>query len=636
MGVIWLALDQRLQRKVAIKLMNQPHAEGQWRARFEAEARAVARLQHPNVVQIFDYGISDEGAPYIVMEFLAGESLSERLHRVDAIPIDAFIPIFTQIAKGLQAAHQAGVIHRDLKPANIFLTPRRHGTVAKILDFGVASVRASLDSANQQLTEAKQLVGTPHYMSPEQALAESVDYRADLWALGVVAYRALTGRLPFNADVLTAVLLLICSSNHRHPSLLVDGLAPGVDQFFTRALAKDPAKRFADAHEMAGAFAALLPDSNPKKPVSILVVDDEPDVKQLFSQQFRRKIRNKEYSFVFAADGSDALSKLEEYPNIDIAFTDINMPVMDGFGFLEGARMLSPTIKTVVVSGYGDMRNIRRAMNAGAFDFLTKPIDFKDLKATLLKSVREVREFQAALRTMEENNALRSLIDPLIMKRLMPFLSSDEDASNAAEVTVMALRLVAPESAAASDEPAAGDADNDGPGGDAPPTASEIRLVNRYLDAAAAIVARAEGSVMRFVSRIMVAEFRGDQHLKRAIHTGLQIHERFAKMVGSKPMRAVIAIESGTVESGRIGSQSTSHLEYGLLGEAVDTALRNTWQVAPDRLVVSSDLATRIPDSPEYKVAPARDDPSLCVVQRLNKDHDTLDRTLPTPPVKVG
>lgn len=621
MGVIWLALDERLQRKVAIKLMHQPHQEGQWRARFEAEARAIARLQHQNVVQIFDYGVNEEGAPYIVMEFLEGESLSERLQRVNSIPLDVFIPIFTQVAQGLHAAHQAGVIHRDLKPANIFLTPREHGTVAKILDFGVASVRATFDNAASELTDAKQLVGTPHYMSPEQALAEPIDFRADLWALGVVAYRSLTGRLPFNAEVLTAVLLLICSSNPAHPSLVVDGLSSSVDRFFARALAKPSAERFSDAREMAAEFAALAPEAAKKKPVSILVIDDEVDVERLFTQQFRRKIRSREYSFIFASDGSDALDKLRQHPEIDIAFTDINMPIMDGFGFLAGASAISPTLKTVVVSGYGDMRNIRKAMNAGAFDFLTKPIDFKDLKATLVKSVREVREFRAALQTIEENNALRSLVDPMVMKRLLPFMRAENSEPALAEVSVMAMRL-APW--AADDNP-----DHSAAGGNR--AAAQIDQVNRYLDAAATIVARSPGVVLRFVSRVMVAEFRGDEHFARAVQTGLHILDRLREMDTSRS--ASIAIEPGAVASGRIGSQSTNHLEYGLLGDSVDIALRNAYLAAPGTLVISQALASQVPESRDYtRVALPRDDVQLLNVAPSSSERETNERAKRTTP----
>ena len=582
MGLIWLALDQRLQRKVAIKLMHQPQRQGTWRARFETEGRAIARLQHPNVVQIFDYGVTEEGAPFIVMEFLEGESLSARLKRVKAIPIYNFISIFTQIAKGLHAAHQAGVIHRDLKPANIFLTSRGDETVAKILDFGVAAVRASYDDASSELTEAKQLLGTPHYMSPEQALAKTVDHRTDLWALGVVAYRALTGRLPFSADVVTAVLLLICSSSHAHPSLVTDRVDSSVDGFFSQALAKSPNDRFSDAHEMAVEFAKLMPDGANRGPITILVIDDEPDVERLFTQQFRRKIRAGAYVFEFAHNGANALDKLSENPDIDIAFTDINMPVMDGFGFLERASEISPTLKTVVVSGYGDMNNIRRAMNSGAFDFLTKPIDFKDLQATLVKSAREVRELRRGLRTMEENHALRSLVAPGIMRRLLPFIETDRAAQQTLEATVLVLRLVDRADPATLEE-------------------SPIARTNHYLDRAADQIVRAEGTVLRFISRFMIAQFRGEQHLSRAIGASRNILHQLAKSAGPEPdatpaMVGAIAISSGPVTSGRVGSASTNHLEFGLLGDPVDSAVRNAMRTAPGIIAVPSELSASVPE----------------------------------------
>jgi serine/threonine-protein kinase len=255
MGAIWVARQLHLDVTVAIKFMTpEVAASSEARGRFEREAKASALLKSPNAVQVHDYGV-EEGTPYLVMELLEGEDLEARLARAGRLsPADTAI-ILEQACKGLRRAHEADLVHRDLKPQNLFLARHGDDEVVKILDFGIAKVTTPGAPGK---TRMGALLGTPHYMSPEQTRsAANVDLRSDLWSLGVIAYRALTGRLPFPGDDIGDLLVEICTDSIPVPSSIAPGLGPEVDRFFDRALARDPAQRFQSAREFSEALSAL-------------------------------------------------------------------------------------------------------------------------------------------------------------------------------------------------------------------------------------------------------------------------------------------------------------------------------------------------------------------------------------------
>jgi serine/threonine protein kinase len=242
MGVIWEAFDLALRRPVALKLMTPEQVTSDTaRRRFEREAMSIAQLRNEHIVQIHDYGI-DEDSPYIVMELLEGEDLEARLARERQLSPAATLTLLRQIAVGLQAASSAGIVHRDLKPANVFMARREPGERVKLLDFGVVWTVFEASDEEQQRSPGL-LIGTPAYMSPEQVRAVVPNHLSDLWSLGVIAYRALTGRLPFAESGLGELLISICTDPFPPPSSLVPGLPPGFDAFFERALAKDPLPR---------------------------------------------------------------------------------------------------------------------------------------------------------------------------------------------------------------------------------------------------------------------------------------------------------------------------------------------------------------------------------------------------------
>ena len=259
MGSVWAAFNSQLETPIAVKFMS-PEGVGspELVARFQREAKAAAQIRSPNVVQIFEHGMH-LGLPFIVMELLEGEDLGARLRRSERLSLPQVGEIVTQVCKALRRAHEMGIVHRDLKPANVFLARHDDEEIVKVLDFGIAKSLAASGENDEASTQTGTLVGTPHYMSPEQAQrSKLIDARSDLWSLGVIAFRALTGRVPFKGDDMINVLVKVCTEAPPVPSSLAPELGPEVDAFFARALSRELDGRFQSAREMADAFSTLL------------------------------------------------------------------------------------------------------------------------------------------------------------------------------------------------------------------------------------------------------------------------------------------------------------------------------------------------------------------------------------------
>ncbi len=255
MGSVWAAHDRRLRRQVAVKLLMR-HADRLTVARFEREATAVARMRSAHIVEVYDYGV-EAGTPFIVMELLEGVSLRTLTKQSAGLPLAEVADIVSQIADALTVAHDHGIVHRDLKPANVFVCQDVRRRVVKVFDFGVAKAYGDGSMSTEATTEGT-IIGTPRYMSPEQVRGDKdVDHRSDIWALGVIAYELLCGRQPFTADNVGELIADILKSGFARATTLVSGLPPAIDAFFARALAKDPAARYASAAELAAHFGAI-------------------------------------------------------------------------------------------------------------------------------------------------------------------------------------------------------------------------------------------------------------------------------------------------------------------------------------------------------------------------------------------
>jgi serine/threonine protein kinase len=251
MGAVYKAIDPALDRPVAVKTIHfiaDSAERAEYEARFQQEARAAGRLNHPNIVTVYDMG-RDGDVIYIAMELLEGEDLRGLLERVRP-PVRLAVDIVAQVADGLAFAHDYDVVHRDIKPENIMLT--RNGPV-KITNFGIARLRLS-----DVRTTAELLLGSPRYMAPEQIAERRVDHRADIFALGVVLYEALTGATPFAGDDLDAILDQIANAMPLAPSVANAALPPMLDLVVAKALAKDPEARYQTGREMAADLRSCI------------------------------------------------------------------------------------------------------------------------------------------------------------------------------------------------------------------------------------------------------------------------------------------------------------------------------------------------------------------------------------------
>jgi serine/threonine-protein kinase len=254
MGTVWRARNLQLDVPVAVKVMAPRVASSAgFVARFEREAKAAAQIRSPHVVTVHEHGVH-EGLPYMIMELLEGEDLHQRLKRETRLSLAATARVVRDVCRALHRAHDLGIVHRDLKPANVFLARDLDEEVVKVLDFGIAKLT---NDEGSRITSTGEMMGTPHYMSPEQVkAAKHVDHRADLWAVGAIAYRCLTGQLPFSGSTLEIVQQIL---HERAPaaSSVAPHLPRAIDAFFDKAMAPDIARRFQSARELSDALAAV-------------------------------------------------------------------------------------------------------------------------------------------------------------------------------------------------------------------------------------------------------------------------------------------------------------------------------------------------------------------------------------------
>ncbi len=257
MGSVWVAEHSGLDAKVAVKLLDKVSERSL--ARFCREASLAAKIKSPHVVRTFDFGATQEGVPYIVMEMLEGSSLAEHLEEHGAMAPPQCASMVAQLCRALSAAHAIGIVHRDIKPANIFLVDSGYKMFVKLLDFGVAKQTQDSDDPAGGLTSTGAIVGTPYYMSPEQLVStKHVDHRADLWSLAVVAYRALTGRVPFTGPNIASLSIAVATGGFKPVSALMPGLGSEVDMWFKLALCRNIHGRPSSATDLAEGFIRAL------------------------------------------------------------------------------------------------------------------------------------------------------------------------------------------------------------------------------------------------------------------------------------------------------------------------------------------------------------------------------------------
>ena len=322
----------------------------------------------------------------------------------------------------------------------------------------------------------------------------------------------------------------------------------------------------------------------------ILVVDDEADLETLIKQKFRRKIREHQFEFVFANNGIHALEQVAAHDDLDIILTDINMPEMDGLTLLTKLNEQNSLLKTVIVSAYGDMDNIRTAMNRGAFDFITKPINFEDLELTMEKTINQVLQMRETVKAIKENNILKMYVDETVLKFMgtkeyeSAVMSSDMIEATVAFIDICSFTKISE---------------------NAPPD-TVIKLLNNYFDVMVKEIIAQGGYVDKFIGDAIMAVFQGDYHLDRAIESCLAVRKNiedlpeFHEDIDFTP-KVSIGINSGEMISGNIGSTSLRRLDYTVIGDAVNTAQRLQTIAAPGQIAISEAAFQQVKESFQCK-----------------------------------
>ena len=317
----------------------------------------------------------------------------------------------------------------------------------------------------------------------------------------------------------------------------------------------------------------------------ILVADDEADLEMLIKQKFRQKIRENQYEFIFAVNGNDALDKILQNPDVDIVLSDINMPEMDGLTLLSRLKESNPLIKSVIVSAYGDMDNIRTAMNRGAFDFITKPINFEDLSLTMEKTILHVLQTRETLKAIKENNILKMYVDATVLN----FMGSREFesslvANEIVEASVVFIDICSFTSISENETPD-----------------KVVQLLNSYFDVMVKEIIAQGGYIDKFIGDAVMAVFRGDFHLDRAVDACLAIRSNIANLPDvphlSFTPRISIGINSGEMISGNIGSATLRRLDYTVIGDTVNVAQRLQTAAGENQIVINETAYQKLKES---------------------------------------
>ncbi len=315
----------------------------------------------------------------------------------------------------------------------------------------------------------------------------------------------------------------------------------------------------------------------------ILVADDEADLETLIRQKFRQKIREQQYEFVFAINGKDALEKIHEHPDIAVVLSDINMPEMDGLTLLSKLGDEAPLTKTVIVSAYGDMENIRTAMNRGAFDFVTKPVNFDDLDLTVQKTIKHVEQLKQTLQAIKENNILRMYVD----ENVLHFMGTREYEQSlleneTVEGTVAFIDICSFTAISEKENPDV-----------------VVKMLNTYFDVMVKEIIAQKGTVDKFIGDCVMAVFKDEYHLDRAIDACLAIRNKIDSMPsdhGFSP-KVSIGINSGEMISGNIGSATLKRLDYTVIGDTVNTAQRLQSAAGISQVVISEACYEKVKQS---------------------------------------
>jgi serine/threonine-protein kinase len=380
MGVVLLAVDQQLKRKVAIKLIQSSLFAKHFQDRFLQEARAMAEVNHPNVLVIHAFG-EHRRAPYFVTEFVSGTTLDRVIAECRrGIDVDLALRIMDEICAGVGALHAAGIVHRDLKPANILLDGQFR---VKVADLGLAQKYVTAKAI-------KELVGTLGYIAPELTVDAGVRVAAspqsDVYSLGCIAYELFTGQPPFESKSDEGLIMLHATAKVIRPSFVRGDLPVALDTVLLKALSKDPASRTQSVEQLRKDFQAARARS--AEPTRILIAEDEEDFRLLLELKLRAEFPDAEVEAV--ANGQAALEAFDRKP-ASVVILDLQMPVLDGVAVtvLLRSRPASALVPILVLTASGGPNEWKLLSSLGADRFLVKPVDLDDVVAMVRRTVKE-------------------------------------------------------------------------------------------------------------------------------------------------------------------------------------------------------------------------------------------------------
>jgi class 3 adenylate cyclase/ActR/RegA family two-component response regulator len=318
----------------------------------------------------------------------------------------------------------------------------------------------------------------------------------------------------------------------------------------------------------------------------ILVVDDETDLEVLIKQKFRQKIREHKYEFLFAINGKHALEQLELNTDVDVVLSDINMPEMDGLTLLSRINEQNTLLKAVIVSAYGDMENIRTAMNRGAFDFVTKPVNFEDLELTMEKTISHVQQMRETMKAIKENNILKMYVDETVLN----FMAGREFESSlmvneTVNATVAFIDICSFTTISENESPDI-----------------VVKLLNKYFDVMVKEIIAQGGYIDKFMGDAVMAVFRGDYHLDRAMDACLAVRKTVNELPNESgniffTPKVSIGINSGEMISGNIGSANLKRLDYTVIGDVVNVAQRLQTIAKEGQIIISESSYEKVKES---------------------------------------
>lgn len=384
-ATVYRATDTRLRRSVAVKVLL-PHVHATTQQRFEQEALAAAMLNHPGIMTIYDVG-RDNAISYIVVELVKGRPLYEY---VPSAP-EVVARLGQQICLALDYAHRNGIIHRDIKPANIYVT---EDSGIKLMDFGLA---IPATGERKRVTSAGSIIGTPAYLSPEQAQGKPLDPRTDLYSLGIVLYELLTSQLPFDSDDIASILIQQVNKAPIPPSTYVNSIPLWLENVIMRALEKMPEARYPNAAAMAAALLnTSIPEDNratnvnpalasktPSLQIRVILADDHASLRAPLAAYLEL---SGDISVIGeAADGQQAID-LAKRLNPDVVLLDLNMPNVSGLVALPKIKQQNPNTKVLVLTGRDETPYIMQALRSGANGYILKTATEQEL----VKAVKDV------------------------------------------------------------------------------------------------------------------------------------------------------------------------------------------------------------------------------------------------------